>query len=148
MKRKNPWKKLLTNMYGSKQRHINSNLKGEKRRIYDYEDITWHDLEHIFLRQDQRSYWLNIPINPYDVFTSYNNLAPSVDRIDGNRGYFLDNICICTRFENYGFCDVDIHKRLEIMKFMKDNYHIFREIDINKVKNNHKIVGSLEGFCK
>ena len=38
-----------------------------------------------------------------DVFRKHYPLAPSLDRLDNDKDYTQDNICISTRFENYGF---------------------------------------------
>jgi hypothetical protein len=44
-----------------------------------------------------------LPLDPQDVFRKHYPLSPSLDRLDNNKDYTPDNICISTRFENYGF---------------------------------------------
>ena len=78
-----------------------------KDEIYD--KIKGHDigidysyLENLFNKQGGKCYWLNTVINPMDVFTSHHPLAPSIDRLDNNKGYVPGNVVITTRFANCG----------------------------------------------
>ena len=94
-KTKDPWSKLLgkVKLCGS-----SSASRSRIKKVL----ITKQDLETQFLKQDGKCYWFGIPINMTDVFTSHNPLAPSVDRLDNDRDYEIDNIVICTQFANMG----------------------------------------------
>ena len=64
--------------------------------------ITIDDVKEIFHQQDGKCFWLNIPMSLEDLFVSHSPFAPSVDRIDNERGYHKDNIVLTTRFANKG----------------------------------------------
>lgn len=102
-KEKNPWKKILANAK-SAQSGWNTwhQSKGVNRPVKSF-TCTEEDLERIFIEQGYKSKWLGLPIDPMDVFRKHYPLAPSLDRLDNDKDYTPDNICISTRFENYGF---------------------------------------------
>jgi hypothetical protein len=102
-KEKNPWKRILSNAVGA-QKGWNTwhQSKGVNRPVKVF-TCTEHDIERIFKEQNSKSRWLQIPLDPLDVFRKHYPLAPSLDRLDNNKDYTPDNICISTRFENYGF---------------------------------------------
>ena len=103
MKIKNPWKKVLSNAVGA-QKGWNTwhQSKGVNRPVKTF-TVTEADLEAVFEAQGHRSRWLNLPIDPMDVYRKHYPLAPSLDRLDNSKDYTPDNICISTRFENWGF---------------------------------------------
>jgi hypothetical protein len=103
MKIKNPWKKVLSNAVGA-QKGWNAwhQSKGVNRPVKTF-TVTEADLEAVFEAQGHRSRWLNLPIDPMDVYRKHYPLAPSLDRLDNSKDYTPDNICISTRFENWGF---------------------------------------------
>lgn len=95
---------------------------GINRRVKTF-TCTESDIERIFIEQCGKSKWLGIPIDPMDVFRVHYPLAPSLDRLDNSKDYTPDNICISTRFENYGFNKADdatkdecIGKLIEMIK--------------------------------
>lgn len=102
-KKKNPFKKILDSAR-SAQLGWNAwhQKKGVNRPVKQF-SITEQDIERIFFEQGGLSKWLKIPMNPDDVFRKHFPLAPSLDRLDNNKDYSPDNVCISTRFENYGF---------------------------------------------
>ena len=102
-KPKNPWKKILANAVGA-QKGWNTwhQSKGVNRPVKVF-TCTEQDVERIFNEQGGCSRWLGIPLDPMDVFRKHYPLSPSLDRLDNNKDYTPDNICISTRFENYGF---------------------------------------------
>ena len=128
---KNPWKKLLSNIIGCQNRNERSTDKGIKRKTSKIE-VDDDDLEKIFKMQEGRSYWLNYPLDPMDVFVPYNLLSPSVDRINSYGDYTLGNICICSRFENFAFGQSDLEQRKKIMYFMQNNIGYIMNIDFDK----------------
>ena len=99
---KKTWKKILQNGKGGQAWNKIHQEHGVNRRVKDF-SITWQDVERVFNEQGGKSKWLRILINPDDVFKTYYPLSPSLDRLDNQKDYSPDNICISTRFENYGF---------------------------------------------
>jgi hypothetical protein len=77
--------------------------------------VTPDDLQEIFLAQNSRCYWFDIPLDPFDIFTSYNPLAISVDRLDAQFGYSKENIVICSRMANLGRGQCSADKFAEIV---------------------------------
>jgi len=102
-KLKNPFKKVLDNVKGTQ--YVSSETfseSGQVMRRVKVVAIDEHDIQKQFEKQKGLSDFLNIPIDPYDVFRVHYPLAPSVDRIDNTKDYYPDNIVINTRFENNG----------------------------------------------
>jgi hypothetical protein len=99
---KNPWLQLLNNVKGTQAFNAWHQARGSNRPVKEIR-ITEQDIIDVFQKQNGMSKWLNIPIDPMDVFKTHYPLAPSIDRIDNSIGYTPENICIATRFENYGF---------------------------------------------
>jgi len=104
MKReKNPWKKILDNAKGAQNGWNKKHQKlGVNRRVKEF-SCSPEDIERIYNEQGGKSRWLELPIDPMDVFRTHYPLSPSLDRLDNDKDYTPDNICISTRFENYGF---------------------------------------------
>ncbi len=120
MKAKNPWKKVLNN---AKSAQTGWNAKhqrvGINRPVKTF-SCTPEDLERIFEEQGRKSKWLGVPINPDDVFRKHFPLSPSLDRLDNSKDYTPDNICISTRFENWGFNKVDDATKDECINVLKN----------------------------
>jgi len=108
---RNPWKKLISNM------RINGRAWRERkgRDMTKEIQVTPDDLQEIFLAQNSRCYWFDIPLDPFDIFTSYNPLAISVDRLDAQFGYSKENIVICSRMANLGRGQCSADKFAEIV---------------------------------
>lgn len=64
--------------------------------------ITIDDLKEVYKKQNGKCFWLDIPMSLEDLYVSHSPFAPSVDRIDNERGYHSDNIVLTTRFANKG----------------------------------------------
>lgn len=92
-RKRNPWKRIITVIKDN--RYAKDDLSKEIT-------ITAEDVEAQFLRQNGRCYWLGVPIDPDDLYTPWNHMAPSLDRLDPNRGYVPDNVVVTTRFANLG----------------------------------------------
>jgi hypothetical protein len=100
---RNPWKKILSNAKGAQNGWNKKHQKlGVNRPVKEF-TCTAEDIERIYNEQDGKSRWLELPLDPQDVFRTHYPLSPSLDRLDNNKDYTPDNICLSTRFENYGF---------------------------------------------
>ena len=55
-----------------------------------------------------------------DIFITHNPMAMSVDRIDNDRDYFIDNIVICCRMANLGRSTCGYKKFKKIIKQVKN----------------------------
>lgn len=72
-------------------------------------EITWEDVYAILEEQDFRCKFSLLPLTPgygkrgHKLYEPYHPLAPSLDRINNDIGYFKDNICVSVRFINLGF---------------------------------------------
>jgi hypothetical protein len=100
---KNPFKKILDNARSAQNGWNKKHQKvGINRPVKNF-TCTAEDIERIFNEQQGKSRWLRLPMDPQDVFRKHYPLSPSLDRLDNNKDYTPDNICISTRFENYGF---------------------------------------------
>jgi hypothetical protein len=93
--KKNPWKKLLNKVI------LCGSAQASRSRIKQV-NITEQSLIDQWNKQNGKCYWLDIPMCIDDVYTSNNPFSPSVDRLDNNKDYDVDNIVICTGFANMG----------------------------------------------
>jgi hypothetical protein len=127
----NPFNKLMVKVKhsaSSKSRSVRTG-SGKARKV----TINAKDLERKFKEQAGLCYWTGIPIDINLIFTSdYNKLAPSVDRIDSDKDYHYDNVCITFRFINYGIGSCSPEKARHYIKVITGNY---------KVTNNNKQQG-------
>ncbi len=70
--------------------------------------ITWEDVYSILEKQNFKCKYTNIPLEPgfgkfgHELYEAYHPLAPSLDRINNDEGYHIDNISITLRFINLG----------------------------------------------
>ena len=95
MTNRNPWKKLLNKVKLCGSKHAS------RSRIKEV-TITEQDLINQWNFQSGCCYWLGIPLNINDVYTTHNPLSPSVDRLDNEKDYHKDNIVITCSFANMG----------------------------------------------
>lgn len=114
MPKRNPWRKLLGKVKLCGSKHASRSREKEVT-------ITEEDLQRQFEKQDGKCYWLDTPINIDDVYTSNNPLAPSVDRLDNDKDYHVDNIVICTSFANMGRGRCTEEKFDEFVKVLKES---------------------------
>ena len=111
--KRNPWKKLL------KRVELCGSATANRSRVKEV-TITEKDLEKQFSKQNNNCYWLGIPIDIYDVYTTNNPFGPSVDRLDNNKDYHKDNIVICTMLANMGRGRCDSEKFRKVVEKLKD----------------------------
>ena len=125
LKRRNPWKKLMRNL------RINGHRKKEHDRGNPEHGIsgsfsrrtikvTEKDLKKVYEKQEGKCHWFGIKLNPMDIFITHNPMAMSVDRIDNDRDYFIDNIVICCRMANLGRSTCGYKKFKKIIKQVKN----------------------------
>jgi hypothetical protein len=111
---RNPWKKLIANVkISGRVWHIHKNKP--KREV----NITWQDLQKKFEEQGCKCHWFGIDVDPQDIFETHNPLAPSVDRLDNDKEYEIDNIVICCRLANLGKGNAPSSKFLQTAKDLK-----------------------------
>ncbi len=114
---RDPWKKLWKNVNmsaetGSAGMRVKRNpkrtnpivvaRKGNQATKRHKITITIEDLKKLWKRQDGLCHWLRIPMSLDDLYISHSPFAPSVDRLNNERGYHTDNIVLTTRFANRG----------------------------------------------
>ena len=118
MKNKNPmdkyWKRLwknvnMSSISGAAGMRTDNNpklsgrlRKGNQSTKRHEVTITIEDLKEIYEKQDGKCFWLGIPMSLEELYVSHSPFAPSVDRIDNEKGYHSDNIVLTTRFANKG----------------------------------------------
>ena len=118
---KNPYKVILSNAKGAQNGWNKKHQSvGINRRVKVF-TITWEDVEKVFNDQGGKSKWLGIPMDANDVFRKHYPLAPSLDRLDNDKDYSPDNICISTRFENYGFNKCSDEVKVECVDYLVNN---------------------------
>ena len=119
-KTRNPWKKILANAQGAQNGWNKKHQKlGVNRPVKKF-TVTAEDIEQEFIKQGGKSKWLGLPIDPNDVFRVHYPLAPSLDRLDNDKDYTPDNICISTRFENWGFNRASDDTKLECVNKIRE----------------------------
>lgn len=109
------WKyRLMSTLTSRESKQFRPN--GQKRRCLSRDKgINGAFLEKLKNKQNGLCYWLDIPID----FTLKDNLRkPSLDRLDNNKGYEIDNVVLTTVFANTGRRDASI----EEIKYFVKNY--------------------------
>jgi len=117
---KNPFKKILDSAKSAQGWNAWHQSKNINRPVKTF-SINEHDIERIFHEQNGLSKWLGIPLDPNDVFRTHYPLAPSLDRLDNSKDYTPDNICLSTRFENWGFNRATDEIKLECVSKIRLN---------------------------
>lgn len=121
MKAKNPWKRILSNAKGAQNGWNKKHQRlGVNRPVKSF-TCTAEDIERIYNEQGGVSKWLQIPLDPMDVFRKHYPLSPSLDRLDNDKDYTPDNICLSTRFENYGFNKSSDEIKLECIQKLRES---------------------------
>jgi hypothetical protein len=105
-----PWEKLLTRVQSSSRAQHNKGKGTQQVRNGHRVILTPDDIERQFNLQEGRCYWLGIKLDPMETFKSWAPLAPGVDRLNNEWGYFPSNIVITCRFANLGRSDTPTDK--------------------------------------
>ena len=121
---KDPWKKLLSNVKSTANvRPLRRTVSKDGTAKIPYPpmsvEITAADLKELFEQQGGRCAILGTELDPQDLFIKRHPLAPSVDRIDNDQNYNVDNIQICSRFANFGKCAYPSNQMSEIVERIK-----------------------------
>ena len=124
---KDPWKKLLSNVKSTAavrplRRTVNKNGTAKIPYPPMAVEITAEDLKTLFETQGGRCAILGTSLNPQDLFVKRHPLAPSVDRIDNDQNYNIDNIQICSRFANFGKCAYPSKDMAEVVDRLRDGF--------------------------
>jgi len=87
-------------------------LKENISRMYeeighDNSTIDIKTLEEIFVRQDGKCYWSQVPLIPETNGTTGYSLSMSPDRLNNDYDYTIDNIVITTQLVNRGRCNIN-----------------------------------------
>jgi hypothetical protein len=125
---KNPWKKLILSARRSAAPgQVKKN--GIKRTEALEVSIDETYLVKQFNKQNGKCYWTEFPINPQGVFESHNPLAPSLERLDENKGYIPENVVIALRLFNLG------RQRCPEVKFKEQVNELKQYFSENTLKN-------------
>ena len=74
---------------------------GKKYGVKEY-NLDAEYLEKMWRKQKGMCYWMNIPMKLEDLLVSNSPWAPSVDRLDNDKGYLKGNVVLATSFANRG----------------------------------------------
>jgi hypothetical protein len=86
--------------------------------IYLYGNtLTIDDVNKMFDDQNGLCYWFGIPLIPSDK--KKHPQQPSLDRIDGNKGYTKENVVLSCYSANIGRNENDLDTWLEFIKLLK-----------------------------
>jgi hypothetical protein len=90
--------------------------------------ITSDDLNTIWERQNGLCYWFKIPLDLNLLYKDHidyykrHPLAPSVDRLDNDGHYTIDNVVICSRFANMGRGPYPADRFQLLINSLKENW--------------------------
>jgi len=125
-----PWRKLWSNtnmsatsgaagMRTDKNPKRSGQLRKGNQSTKRHEvSITLDDLKSLWEKQNGLCFWLGIKMSLDDLFIAHSPFAPSVDRLDNERGYHSDNIVLTSRFANKGrgaYDSEDFEQRLSTL---------------------------------
>jgi hypothetical protein len=79
-------------------------------------DIDIYYINQLFFAQGGKCYWMKIYME-----SDHYLLQPSLDRIDNERGYYKDNVILCSLFANRGRNQASFE---EFESFIKNNLKI------------------------
>tara|TARA_B100001741_G_scaffold294371_1_gene276653 strand:- start:58 stop:534 length:477 start_codon:yes stop_codon:yes gene_type:complete len=110
---KDPWKLLVCRARGNaKPGHLKGN--GIAREEALPLDITAQSLRDQYNKQEGKCYWSGFPIDINGLLERSNPLAPSLDRLDDDKGYTQDNVVLTIRLFNLGrqTCPADKFRKI------------------------------------
>lgn len=84
--------------------------------------LQWEDLEKLWIRQNYRCAWLGIPVDLNEIHVANSPYAISVDRINDDADYTVDNIMLTTRFANLGRCRSNMEQTREFINGLIDHF--------------------------
>lgn len=112
-----------------------------KRKIVFDNSLTSKDLYTLWLNQNERCYYTNIPmsINKEDVLR-----LVSIDRKDSSIGYTLDNIVLCCYSINSFKFSFSIEEVNNFIKLIYENYKVINnKIEVEELEQTDR---AAEGF--
>ena len=71
-----------------------------------YHDLTLNDINEIYERQNGLCYWFKVPLIPSNKLK--HPQQPSLDRLDGNKGYTKNNVVLTCYSANIGRNENDL----------------------------------------
>jgi hypothetical protein len=87
--------------------------------------ITPEDLVNMYIEQQGRCYWSNLPLNPTYNKIKHHPFAISPERLDNSEPYSKENVRLCRRMFNLGRMAFPENDFQEVMLMLKDE---FREL--------------------
>ena len=88
-----------------------------KRLKIDF-DLTVEFLESLWKDQNEKCYWLHIPISMEQK--KCNPLTATIDRLDSEKGYIRGNVVWASYFANIGRTDCSVEEFQNILSMVKD----------------------------
>jgi hypothetical protein len=101
---------------------INKKIKESKQRKNIESIITTEEVVDVFNKQNGKCYYTNYPLE-----ISHRNKTPyslSIDRIDSNKGYTIDNIVLCCSIVNRMKMDDDVNHFIQLCKDISHKHSI------------------------
>tara|TARA_S200000501_G_scaffold294463_1_gene280211 strand:+ start:849 stop:1343 length:495 start_codon:yes stop_codon:yes gene_type:complete len=130
---KNCWKLLVNRAKGNaKPGYMKGNGVARTESLEVNIDEQW--LKEQYERQNKCCYWSGYPIDIESVKERNNPLAPSLDRLDDNKGYTKDNVVLTIRLFNLGRQTCPEKKFRGVCDKIRDHY------------NGKQVVASLSEF--
>ena len=116
MGKRDPWQKLLNKVI------LCGSAQASRSRV-KVVAITVEDLQNQWADQNGCCYWLGIPLDINDVYTTNNPFSPSVDRLNNDKDYHPENIVICTSFANMGRGKMDERLFRLFILYLQENFY-------------------------
>jgi hypothetical protein len=93
-------------------------LKHDSKRKDIEHTLTVDDINELYEKQNVLCYWFNVPLIPSNSHKSPQQ--PSLDRLDGNKGYTKDNVVLCCYSANIGRNENDVETWESFLKILKN----------------------------
>lgn len=113
-----------------------------KSRDIQY-DLTWLDLKKVYDNQRGLCYYTKLPLNLIfaskpERRTTFDQL--SIDRIDSNKGYTLDNIVLCCLAINMMKNEFDLKELTIMLEAVCENFIKDRKVEIKIKKMDDSVI--------